>query len=100
MGRQNRSLAGGKFRHTTEAGTAMKVLFFAALRERLNCDEYELTISLPTDTDSVRSALQQIQINVINKRTPKEIKNTKTKSLNKERKNTMKKNQKLKLKNT
>ena len=37
----------------------MKVLFFVALRERLNCDEYELTISLPTDTDSVRSALQQ-----------------------------------------
>ena len=37
----------------------MKILFFAALRERLNCDHVQLDIPLPSDTNSIRSALQQ-----------------------------------------
>ncbi len=37
----------------------MKILFFAALRERLGCDSYELETALPTDINTVRSALQQ-----------------------------------------
>jgi len=37
----------------------MKILFFAALREHLNCDQFELEIALPSDTNRIRSALQQ-----------------------------------------
>jgi len=35
----------------------MKVLFFAQLRERLNCDSTELDIELPTLVSNVREAL-------------------------------------------
>ena len=35
----------------------MKVLFFAQLRERLNCDSAELDIELPTLVNTVREAL-------------------------------------------
>jgi molybdopterin synthase sulfur carrier subunit len=35
----------------------MKVLFFAQLRERLNRDETEIDISLPTTVADIRSAL-------------------------------------------
>lgn len=37
----------------------MRVLFFAALREQLDCAHYELDIPLPADVASVRTALQQ-----------------------------------------
>lgn len=35
----------------------MKVLFFAQLRERLNCDSAELELSLPSQLSQVRTAL-------------------------------------------
>ncbi|WP_419812277.1 MoaD/ThiS family protein [Bacterioplanoides sp.] len=35
----------------------MKVLFFAQLRERLNCDSTELNIELPARVNEIREAL-------------------------------------------
>lgn len=37
----------------------MNILFFAALREQLGCATYRAELSLPTDTDAVRTHLRQ-----------------------------------------
>ena len=38
----------------------MNILFFAALREHLGCDQYSLDIPLPSDIRSVRAALIRV----------------------------------------